>query len=58
MYEEVARCAGSSNVRRAVVNILSKNYNPEISCYRIIRSDGASGGYNKGRERNLLQKKR
>lgn len=38
-YKEVARRAGRPNAYRAVGNILKKNYNPDIPCHRVIRSD-------------------
>jgi len=47
-YKEVARRAGSKRAYRAVGNILSRNYNSQIPCYRVICSDGKIGGYNKG----------
>lgn len=47
-YQQVAQLAGSSYAYRAVGNILSKNWNPKIPCHRVIRSDGRSGGYNRG----------
>ena len=47
-YREVAKRAGSPKAARAVGNILNKNYNPEIPCHRVIRSDGKAGGYNRG----------
>ncbi|MCK5084255.1 MAG: MGMT family protein [Candidatus Pacebacteria bacterium] len=53
-YKEVARKAGSPKAYRAVGNILSKNYNPCIPCHRIIRSNGKSGGYNRG-EKNKIR---
>lgn len=49
-YREVALLAGSPRAFRAVGNILNKNYNPEIPCHRVIRSDGKTGGYNRGEE--------
>lgn len=49
-YKEVAQKAGKPNAYRAVGNILNKNYNPDIPCHRVIRSDGKTGGYNRGRE--------
>lgn len=49
-YKEVAILAGSPRAFRAVGNILNKNYNPEIPCHRVIRSDGTTGGYNRGIE--------
>lgn len=47
-YKEVARRGGSPRAFRAVPNILSKNYNSKIPCHRVIRSDGKTGGYNRG----------
>lgn len=47
-YKEVAERAGSPKAFRAVGNILSKNYDQSIPCHRVIRSDGKSGGYNRG----------
>lgn len=49
-YKEVALRAGNSKAFRAVGNILNKNYDPEIPCHRVVRSDGKSGGYNRGEE--------
>ncbi len=47
-YKEVAKLAGNPKAVRAVGTILSKNFNPEIPCHRVIRSDGKMGGYNRG----------
>lgn len=47
-YKEVAKKAGNPRAFRAVGNILNKNYNPDIPCHRVIRSDGKIGGYNRG----------
>lgn len=47
-YQEVAIAAGSPRAFRAVGNILNKNYNPAIPCHRVVRSDGTTGGYNRG----------
>jgi O-6-methylguanine DNA methyltransferase len=44
----VAKLAGSPKAYRAVGNILNKNYDPQIPCHRVIRSDGTTGGYNRG----------
>ena len=57
-YKEVAQRAGSPNAFRAVGNILTTNYNREIPCHRVIRSDGALGGYNRGEKakREILKK--
>jgi O-6-methylguanine DNA methyltransferase len=57
-YKKVAELAGSPRAWRAVGNILNKNKDPKIPCYRVIRSDGKLGGYNKGKKkkRYLLKK--
>lgn len=47
-YKEVAIRAGNSQACRAVGNILNKNYDMQIPCHRVIRSDGKTGGYNRG----------
>ena len=47
-YSEVAKCAGSPKAARAVANIMAANYDPDIPCHRVIRSDGSLGGYNRG----------
>lgn len=52
-YKEVAEAAGSPNAHRAVGNILNKNYDPNIPCHRVIRSDGKTGGYNRGAENKI-----
>ncbi len=56
-YKQVAILAGSPKAFRAVGNILTKNYNPDIPCHRVIRSDGQVGGYNRGssNKQKLLQ---
>ncbi len=52
-YKQVAELAGSPNASRAVGSILKTNYNSEIPCHRVIRSDGATGEYNRGRENKI-----
>ncbi len=47
-YKEVAAAAGNPRAYRAVGNILNKNYDPAIPCHRVVRSDGRTGGYNRG----------
>lgn len=55
-YGDVAKAAGSPGAARAVGTILSQNYDPNIPCHRVIRADGKTGEYNRGREkkRDLL----
>lgn len=50
-YKQVAKLAGSPRAFRAVGNVLNKNYNPQIPCHRVIKSDGTMGGYNRGATR-------
>ena len=47
-YKEVAQKAGNPGAARAVGTLMSKNYNIEIPCHRVIRSDGKIGNYNRG----------
>lgn len=47
-YKEVARRAGNPKAARAVANLMAANYNLDIPCHRVIRSDGSLGGYNRG----------
>ena len=47
-YLEVAKRAGSPKAYRAVGSILSKNFNPNIPCHRVVKSDGSVGNYNRG----------
>lgn len=57
-YIEVAKRAGNPKAFRAVGNILNKNYDKNIPCHRVIRSNGTLGGYNRGEKgkRSLLIK--
>ncbi len=52
-YKQVAEMAGRPKAFRAVGNALNKNHNPEIPCHRVIRSDGKTGGYNRGSEEKI-----
>ncbi len=47
-YAEVARRSGSPRAFRAVGAVMKKNYNPDVPCHRVIRSDGKLGEYNRG----------
>lgn len=56
-YKEVAATAGNKDAARAVANIMAANYDPEVPCHRVIRSDGGLGGYNRGgieKKRDIL----
>lgn len=50
-YKEVAEKIGHPKSYRAVGNILNTNYDPEIPCHRVVRSDGKTGGYNRGSDK-------
>lgn len=56
-YKQVAEKAGRPNAFRAVGNILNKNYNPDIPCHRVVRSDGTAGGYNRGAAKKIQRLK-
>lgn len=53
-YKELAVLSGRPKAWRAVGNILNKNFNPDIPCHRVIRSDGKIGGYNRGMDKKIL----
>lgn len=58
-YGEVARRAGRPNAFRAVGSIMSKNRDFCVPCHRVVRKDGAPGGYAFGgsqKKRALLKK--
>ena len=53
-YKEVARRAGSPNAYRAVGNIMNKNPDiKKVPCHRVVRSDGDTGGYARGRKAKI-----
>lgn len=54
-YKQVAIKVGSPNASRAVGSVLRKNFNNEIPCYRVIRSDGIVGEYNRGGRAKKLE---
>ena len=54
-YKEVAILSGNPRACRAVGNILNKNYNTDIPCHRVVRSDGQIGGYNRGEEEKVAR---
>ena len=53
-YRQVATKAGNPKACRAVGNILNKNFDHNIPCHRVIRSDGQLGGYNRGEIKKRL----
>lgn len=48
-YAEVARQAGFPGAARAVGTLMKKNFDRARPCHRVIRSDGALGEYNRGK---------
>lgn len=56
-YKQVAILAGFPGACRAVGNILNKNYDSKIPCHRVIRSDGQTGGYNRGKTEKIKRLK-
>lgn len=52
-YKQVAEKAGKPTAYRAVGNILNKNYDAKIPCHRVVRSDGRTGGYNRGEKQKI-----
>lgn len=52
-YKEVAHRAGSKGAARAVGSILKTNFDPNIPCHRVIRSDGVIGEYNRGKKNKI-----
>ncbi len=57
-YKEVAAKAGNPRAARAVGAIMRSNYNRDIPCHRVVKSDGSLGSYNRGgtlRKRQLLK---
>ncbi len=47
-YKEVAIKAGSPKAFRQVGSIMKKNFDLDIPCHRVVRSDGSVGNYNRG----------
>lgn len=47
-YQQVAMAAGYPRAARAVGTLMAKNYDENIPCHRVIRSDGQIGAYNRG----------
>ena len=50
-YKAVATLAKSPKAFRAVGNIMANNFNPQIPCHRVIKSNGQIGHYNRGGEK-------
>lgn len=56
-YSQIARAIGKPKASRAVANACAKNPYPiKIPCHRVIRSDGALGGYSgKGGKKKKIE---
>ena len=54
-YQQVAQRIGQPLAYRAVGNVLNKNPFATVPCHRVIRSDGNSGGYNRGSALKIKQ---
>lgn len=60
-YKWVAEKIGNPKSFRAVGQALKKNPHPDIiSCHRVIKSDGSTGGYfrDQSQKRHLLRKEK
>ena len=47
-YKQVAQKIGNPKAYRAVGNALNKNHDSAIPCHRVIKSNGNTGGFNRG----------
>jgi O-6-methylguanine DNA methyltransferase len=47
-YKQVATKAGNAKAARAVGAVMRTNFDPEIPCHRVVKSDGSFGSYNRG----------
>lgn len=47
-YKQVAAKAGNEKASRVVGSTMKANYDPEIPCHRVVRSDGKVDDYNRG----------
>lgn len=57
-YKWVAQKLGNKNLARAVGLALKKNKDSKVPCYRVIKSDGSIGGYNKGINKKIKKLKK
>lgn len=48
-YKLLAQAVGCPRAARAAGNALNKNCDLRVPCHRVVRSDGAVGGFNLGR---------
>ncbi|MEK9194909.1 MAG: MGMT family protein [Patescibacteria group bacterium] len=52
-YGQIARMSGKPRAMRAVGNVLNKNIFFDVPCHRVVRADGAVGGYAWGSEKKI-----
>ena len=58
-YKTIARAIGSPRASRAVGNALNKNpHAPVVPCHRVVRSDGAVGGFASGTKKKIQMLRR
>lgn len=58
-YLEIARALGNPRLVRAVGNALNKNRDLEsVHCFKVVRSDGAVGGYLLGTDEKIRRLER
>lgn len=51
-YKQVANRAGTKGYQ-AIGQILKQNFNPQIPCHRVIKTNLEIGGYNRGTEAKI-----
>ncbi len=54
-YKEAAIQVGNPRASRAVARVMSQNFDPTVTCHRVICTDGSLGGYNRG---GILEKRK
>ena len=47
-YQAIAVKLGKKGLARAVGNALNKNFDSQVPCHRVVRSDGMLGGFGGG----------
>ncbi len=52
-YASIARAIGKPGASRAVGNALNRNRSDSVPCHRVVRSDGAVGGFAHGTQRKI-----
>ncbi|MBU1102740.1 MGMT family protein [Patescibacteria group bacterium] len=52
-YKEVAGWLGDLGAARAVGNALNKNFDPQVPCHRVVKSDGTVGGFRDGTQKKI-----